>query len=280
MLDLYIGMMCIWLVAIIVFVVVRRTTMSFTCRQRTWLAVCVMAAGTGYVVFIRDSVLLARLFPFSNLIVLTTWFPIFCGALAALASQPDVKNRLRRILPTAALACLGIFTTIQPLLGAVPRCTDMWDDDVCRQSSWHSCSAACAATLLKQHDIAATEAELAELCLTRKGTTWQGLFRGMMLKTRGTPWRVEVSHESPPGIGKRLTSPAIISVGVPAGVDVDPIYTQTYGWPAGQLHSVVLLGFGPDGKPDIADPSVGRESWSAKDFDVLFRGIVMRLTLR
>ena len=31
---------------------------------------------------------------------------------------------------------------------------------------------------------------MAHLCLTRKGTHWMGLFRGLKLKTRGTDWTV------------------------------------------------------------------------------------------
>ena len=35
-----------------------------------------------------------------------------------------------------------------------------------------------------------TEQEMAELCLTRHGTSWQGLYRGLKLKTAGTGWDV------------------------------------------------------------------------------------------
>ena len=33
---------------------------------------------------------------------------------------------------------------------------------------------------------------MAELCLTRRGTSWMGLYRGLKLKTEGTPWKVEM----------------------------------------------------------------------------------------
>ena len=46
-----------------------------------------------------------------------------------------------------------------------------------------------------------------------------------------------------------------------------------------QLHSIVLPGFHADGRPDIVDPGVGRESWSAEDLCVLYRGVAVRLTI-
>lgn len=278
--DLYVAVAVVWLTAVVCFVIASRWAVQTTRRARSAMAVIVLLAGAGYVLYVRDSTLLTAFLPFSSLIILSCWFSVFCGILAGLAWQQAEASRLSRLWPVIALAALGVFSTIHPLLGAAPVCHDRWEGNVCLQSSWHSCSAACAATLLTQRGIDATEAELVELCLTRKGTTWQGLYRGLTMKTAGTEWRVEVSETSVADLRDYAVFPAILSVGVPVGVDVDPVYTDSYGWPPGQLHSVVLFGFDSDGNPQIGDPSVGRESWSAADLKVLYRGTVVRLVPR
>lgn len=278
MVDLYVGIVSVWVVAIVTFEVFRRSSVRWSVRQRTVTAAGVMATGAVWFLYVRDHVLLSSVFPFSNLIVLTSWYPIFCGVLGAMAwNAAKTGNRWRKLWPVAALAGLGVFASVQPLLGTPPECGDQWADGVCLQSTPRSCSAACAATLLRRYGIDATEAELATSCLTRNGTTWQGLYRGLSLETRGTPWHVRVAEVSSDELASGELIPAIISVGIPAGAVVDPVYSQTYGWPEGQLHSVVLTGFASDGRPQIADPSVGRESWSREDLDVLFRGNVIRL---
>src|SRR5260221_7046371 len=43
-------------------------------------------------------------------------------------------------------------------------------------------------TTLFRSGISATEQEMADLCITRRGTYWQGLYRGLKLKTAGTLW--------------------------------------------------------------------------------------------
>lgn len=280
MIDLYVAMSIVWLTAAVCFLMVSRWAGRTAGRTRSVTAVIVLLAGAAYVLYVRDNTQLTAFFPFSSLIILSCWFSVFCGILSGLAWQQAGASRFRRLWPVFALTVLGVFSTIHPLLGAPPSCQDRWEDDVCLQSSWHSCSAACAATLLKQHGIEATESEMVDLCLTRKGTTWQGLYRGLMMKTAETEWRVEVSEPSVTDLRDGEMFPAILSVGVPSGVSVDPIYTDSYGWPPGQLHSVVLFGFDSDGNPMIGDPSVGRESWSATDLQVLYRGVATRLVVR
>jgi hypothetical protein len=46
------------------------------------------------------------------------------------------------------------------------------------------------------------------------------------------------------------------------------------------MHSVVFLGFRPDGKARIADPEIGIETWSWEDLQVLVRGRAIRLVHR
>jgi hypothetical protein len=166
-------------------------------------------------------------------------------------------------------------------LGAPPHCTDVWTDGVSRQSTDATCSAAAAATLLRAHDIPATEREMAELCLTRRqGTNWQGLYRGLKLKTAGTPWDVEVFHCNLRELQATLSGPAILTVQLGPN-QTDQRYIDDFGWIPGLSHSAVLFRFSPDGLlVEMGDPSVGREEWSTDDLRILWTGKGMRLVRR
>ena len=98
---------------------------------------------------------------------------------------------MRAAAASPALGCGRLLAATWPLLGRTPACSERWDElGTCLQTTDYTCSPACAATLLKKYGIAATEQEMAELCLTRRGTSWQGLYRGLKLKTAGTDWDV------------------------------------------------------------------------------------------
>ena len=113
-------------------------------------------------------------------------------------------------------------------------CGNRWDQQgICRQTTPYTCTPACAATVLKMHGIPATEQELAELCLTRRGTTWQGLYRGLKRKTANTPYEVEVLSRSADSLRRLTPDCMVLTVGLPHGADVDPIYEQQYSWTRG-----------------------------------------------
>src|SRR5262249_9190240 len=144
---------------------------------------------------------------------------------------------------------------------------------------------ASAATLLHWYQIAATEQEMAELCLTRQdGTYWQGLYRGLKLKTRGTDWDVEVfSGKDLLDLQKMtLDGPGILTVGLPDDAPAYRIYQYDWGWVPGVSHSVVLFRFLPRQQVRVGDPSLdeGQENWSRNDLQVLWRGRGIRLVPR
>lgn len=238
----------------------------------------VMLVLAWFLIWGSESSVWSRLLPFSNLVVIANLVPL-CGAvLAGLAWMTSPGSRTRRAVPVAAIAALGVFALVKPMLGQPPPCRDDWVDGVCLQSSSVTCTAACAATLLREHGISATEAEMAELCLTRKGTGWKGLFRGLMLKTQGTDWTVRV-RQVPFEHLQSERGPLILDVGIPLGASVPDIYTTDYGWQPGILHSVVFYGFRAADRVAIAEPTpgVGREVWSADDLRILFRGRIYQL---
>jgi hypothetical protein len=237
-------------------------------------------------VYIRGiwyDVRLAELLPFSNLIVVGNWLPLLTAALAGLAWQRTRDAVLRRGLVSLELALAGVLSAFFPLLGTVPDCGRDWDSlGTCLQTTKHSCSPAAAATLLKKYGIETTEAEMAELCLTRQGTTWQGLYRGLKLKTQQTPWDVRVTHCEADQLCRLGNGPLIISVGLDRASTHDTDFEREQGWIPGVSHSVVLERFTSNGAAVIADPSqeMTREHWDAETLQTLWRGYAFQLVPR
>lgn len=281
MTDLVVGLIVIALLSAALFAAALR----FTKDRQPWvcdfLGTTAFVATMAYIVWLWDEPILARWLPFSNLIVLGNWFLPAGGFLAGIAWRRVPGGGCRKSGYALALIGVGLFATLKPLWGAPPECEKNWQDGFCFQTADESCSAACAATLLAAHGIDATEREMAELCLTRDGTAWQGLYRGLKLKTSGTRWDVEVLHGSAGELHK-LPAPAVLAVAVPTGSDVDSIYTEQYGWTPGDWHSVLFFGFLGNGRVAMGDPTpgVGREEWTEDDLRVLWRGRGFRLVPR
>ena len=297
MYDLYVGVVIMLMVSAGLFLIGRRIAIVAPRWMMNLLAILTILGVAAYVVYLRDNVLMAIMLPYSNLVVLGNWFPPGVGFLGGLAWIRVYGGRLRKGAYTAVLIAVGLFALLHPLLGEPPECKNEWrgyeldrfggpneNVDVCLQTSDATCSAACAATVLMLAGIEADEGELALLSLTRKGTTWQGLYRGLKLKTAGTAWDVDVFYcevdELPDLIGSG--NPMILAVGIPRGVDVDPKYVGDNGWDPGQLHSVVLIRFGDNGRVLIGDPTpdIGLETWSKADLALLWRGVGLRLVPR
>lgn len=121
----------------------------------------------------------------------------------------------------------------------------------CRQTSGYSCSAASAAMLLHRHGIAATEREMAELCVTMNGgiagggTSASGLMRGLRLKT-DEPRRIRIGRPA----YDLLPTPSIISL------RLSPTLT----------HSVLLERVTPEAAT-VVDPLYGRGTLNRGIFD-------------
>lgn len=112
---------------------------------------------------------------------------------------------------------------------------------VCHQTSGYSCSAASAVALLHRYGVEATEREMAELCVTKAGssrfagTSDSGLMRGLRLKLggRGMP---------------RITLPAYERIPTPSLVAVQLTNQLS--------HSILITGVAPD-HVKIVDPLYG-----------------------
>jgi hypothetical protein len=285
MLDIYLGLAITGGLSVVAFGFASVLSRQASIRLCNLLAITLVLC---LVLFIRDlwsSQAMAQWLPFSNLIVVGNWMAPTVAMLGGLAWRRVPGRFFRKSLLIGTMLGIAGYSLWHPLSGQVPRCTNVWRNGVCIQSTSASCSPASAATLLRWYRIPTTEQEMAELCLTRyEGTYWQGLYRGLKLKTAGTPWDVQVfaTRDLEELREKTTAGPAILTVGLVKNAECDPIYQTEWGWVPGVSHSVVLFHFGDDEHVRIGDPSVedGQETWTRKDLEVLWQGYGLRLVPR
>ena len=277
--DLYLGLLILAVISAATFAAGRTIGRRVSPRAANWLSLLTVASLVAYIGCVWDKAFLVGLLPFSNLIVLGNWCPLEAGFLGGLASTQFATSFWRRGVTVIGLLVAGVVVALFPLLGVAPCCGNAWSEGICLQTTNQTCSAASAATLLKLHGIDATEQEMADLCLTRRGTNWMGLYRGLKMKTAGTKWNVEVFSGSADELRNRC--PAILSVGLASEAQGDRLYQAELGWRPGMRHSVVLLGFVTDlveiGEPT---PDAGRERWTNRDLHELYLEQGMRLVRR
>jgi hypothetical protein len=281
--DLVVGYAAIAAGAVGVFLLTAWATRRIAPREINLLTILVVAALFLYIQQVWYQPALTEWLPLSNLIVVGNWLPLFSAAIAALVWQRTAHNWTRRTVTISALAGCATLAAVYPLLGNVPQCDNAWDRlGTCLQTTPQTCSAACAAMLLKKYGIEATEQEMADLCLTRRGTSWQGLYRGLKLKTAGTDWDVQVTACNAGDLQRMHGGPMILSVGLPSDAPANTDYTREFGWVPGLNHSVVLESYDRSEMAVIADPSLAmsREHWDRETLATLYRGTVVRLVRR
>ena len=281
--DLILGLVVIAATAIALFAFTARAARHHHPRAIDAVALLIVSGLFAYIRWLWYDPRLAEWLPFANLIVIGNWLPLFAAALAGLVWGRVSTPTTRQALTVAALAASGILAAVFPLLGESPHCGQRWDKlGTCLQTTSRTCSPACAATLLVKHGIPATEQEMAYLCLTRTGTSWQGLYRGLKLKTSGTAWDVQVCRGPLEELAQQTGGPMIISVGLASGAPPNSEFTREFGWVPGVNHSVILESIRPGGTVVIADPTqeMAREQWDREMLRLLWRGHAMRLVPR
>lgn len=280
--DLLLGIAVVVVACFAAYFATTRIAREWRPRERNVLGVVVLALIVLYIVHVWDNPSLAAWLPFANLIVIGNWLPVAASVLAALAWCDRRYSMRRRCVPVLSLTGVAGYSLLAPLLGDAPACYDRWDKHgFCVQTAPSTCGAACAATLLRMHGIDTTEAEMANLCLTREGTTWKGLYRGLKLMTEGTPWDVEVIHGGPMNIDQ-LPGPALICVGLETGNQESRLYEQEFGLMPGRTHSVILLSIVRNDCVWVADPApdVGKEVWTMEMLRDVWQQPSMRLVQR
>ena len=281
--DLIGGCAFIATLSALLFAGMLAVTRRLPSRTLSLMAVLIVASLVFYIQVVWCDVRLAGWLPFANLVVLGNWLPLYAALLAGVAWRRAAGSPRRQRVQLSALLLIGCYALLHPLLGTAPPCGDRWDKlGTCLQTTKLTCSPACAATLLSQHGIQASEQEMAALCLTRQGTSWQGLYRGLKLKTAGTAWDVQIIRCRPDELPRVARGPMILSVGLQAGLPADTDFTREMGWRPGVNHSVVLTGFSQRGVATIADPSVemSREHWDRRTLATLWRGHAIQLVPR
>lgn len=277
MTDLYAGLAIMAVVTVAVLLMTVLLTRGISRREATGTGVVVALLILLYLRYIWNQPFVSRLLPVSNLVVVSNWFPLIAAFLTGITWTHGYGTRLRRAVFGGTLIGFAVWSTVHPLLGSPPECDNRWDrHGICLQTSRYTCTAAAAATLLRQYGISAQESEMAELCLTRRGTTWLGLFRGLQLKVDGLALNVEVI-ECDLNAMLKLKGPLILSVGIDPEKPYRPEYVDKWGWEPGQLHTVVCFDQKVRGLRLIGDPAVGLEAWNHEDFRTLYRGRVVRL---
>lgn len=239
------------------------------------VAVCALMAV--YFGWIWDRPIVSRLFPFSSAIILGNWLPVIGSFLAGICLRTTRVHVVRRRALSAATSMLCGYSLLFPLLGSRPLCMPTEPLGALEyQTTDQTCSAACAASLLRMHGIDATERELAELCLTRKGTHWLGVYRGLKLKTAGTEWTV-VAEEIPSEYLRRGPMPlGVLSLTFGIGA-LERSAESGFGTDVG--HSVVSLGqsFGESLVVFDPAPDYGIETWNEEMRRDIKGGILLRL---
>jgi hypothetical protein len=282
MTDLILGAALITLLSVGFGVASARIAARLSSKAMNLYLVALIVATIAFCVVLRGRLPMARLLPWSNVIVVGEWVPIGIGGLIGGVLVKGGIPRWRRLLLAFGLATLGIYALTQPFLDSPPRSMDRWSKEgVCLQSSAASCSACAAATLLRSAGIESSETEMIPLCLTgTTGTPTLGMYRGLKLKTRHTPWSVSVFSANVDQLFEQDCWPVLLPVVLPRGAKVDPRYQQEWGWTPGLGHVVVVYGRVGNDRIDVGDPSIGREHWTVEDLRVLWPGYGMRLVRR
>lgn len=190
----------------------------------------------------------------------------------------DRALTIRRSLMVGIIVCCAIYSVMYFIPASPPVCGDEWVKPipplrwpVCKQTTDVTCSAASSATVLRTLGIMATEQEMAELCLTRRGTTWLGLYHGLSTKLLWTNYRTEFFQAEIadlPALAEK--HPLLLCCLLDSSTaEQVPEYVTFGGWHPGTAHSVVYFGRVPAGHI-IGDPSRGYELWSDQDLEILW----------
>ena len=228
------------------------------------LALCAVVLTLAFAGLLHGRLVLARLIPLSNAIVLGNWLPLGAALLAGVVhGQPDVPKWRKGALMLAlfAVGWLSVVWSISPHAPFQPL--NCYANGVCIQSTPTTCSACSVVTLLGHYGIESSELEMAELCLTGgRGTNLLGIYRGLVKKTQTTPYQVRtIVQYSFEDLQRNELWPMLVPLRQSELGAVLPVGNQQSSslW-LQQLfgttdHCVVIFGFTDYGTVRIGDPS-------------------------
>ncbi len=250
------------------------------------MAVIVVGLIGVYVYTVWGQLWIVNWIPLPSVIVLSNWFPILLSTLGAIVWLRMQSFSVGRRFPIMVIMLVAaVYSIVHFIPAAPPECRNEWERPVlpmiypvCKQTTPYTCSAAAAATILNTIGLETTEQEMAELCLTRSGTTWLGLYHGLATKLLGTKYQVEFFHGSIADIERSAQSaPILLCCELDADVaEMVPSYVNDGGWIPETAHSVVYFG-SVRGLHIIGDPSRGYEAWKSQDLAALWTGDGLRI---
>ena len=253
---------------------------SASSHKRGVAQLAAMLTMVGYMVFLWNKPLLANLLPTSSLIIVGNWLPCWAAFFIGIYVASPGTGQIRKGAVSIFTLLLAAYSTVAPLVGQPPECkTSRSTQTLLYQTSPYTCSAACATSLLRLHGIPATEEELADLCLTRQGTHWMGVYRGLKLKTENSEWTVVAEPFSKESLKRLAETPSLLALNL--DVSGFPEYVD-HGFQSGTGHSVLCLGNDAEGVVPVFDPSpdFGTEYWSDRIFRCVRSGVILRLVSR
>lgn len=281
MADLYQSLLLMFVLCCTAIIVGATAADRFSPRRSRQVQLLLTALMMAYMLWLWDRPLMAQLLPASGVIVLGNWLPVFGCCFAGFCLKTRSILPWRRVLMSTAIISLGAYSLVRPLLGQPPRCYPQYLSGVVQfQTDDGSCSAASAASVLRMCGIQTSESEMAQLCLTRRGTHWMGVFRGLKLKLAGTPWDVVAEDFRPARhLAESQAIPGVLSLTfVSAG---GPGFTAS-GFVGVTGHSVVTIRSTADRQLKVFDPSpeYAFETWNQEFLKDIRSGVLLRIVPR
>ena len=288
--DLTFAMVFMALMSIGIFFLVRRVLLNASPLILDGTASVLVVLIGVYVRLVWGQLWIVKWIPLASVIVLSNWFPLLLGALAGvLWVRTQSQSFLRRLPAQAILIGGAIWSVVYVIPQTPPVCGSEWIEPtqfipfrICRQTTPFTCSAAAAATILVSLGIETSEEDMATLCLTKEGTTWLGLYHGLSIRLRGTPYKAEFFECDVDELDAVIAShPALLCCQLSDEVDeLVPEYSAIKGWKPGVAHSTTLFAH-VSGRFLLGDPSQPEpEIWTEDDMSYLWTGRGLRIVER
>lgn len=247
-------------------------------------AILAMVATLWFAIQLHGNLAITKLLPVSNAIILGNWFPLFASILAGVLYSHEITPHWRRLCLCLIILAASWLTVLWNAIPFKFSSKNEFKNGVCLQSHPSTCSACSVVTLLDCYHITSDEREMATLCLTSgRGTQLLGIYRGLKIKTRGMPYRVNTLRgcTTPNDLKGLENRPAIIPVKTSTAVSrinkgsfseilsensVSSLAALFLGSPD---HCVVFFGFTDDNRVLIGDPANDRSGvvlWPIQKF--------------
>ncbi len=278
--DLFLAIILMTLIMLWTMILGMRLGKQASSSSQFGVQMLVVGVSCFYFLFLWNRPCLTRWLPHAALIILANWQAVIGSFFAGMYLSSGRIGRKRRLIVGPMTLVLAGYSIVAPVLGNAPTCIPASSaSPLITQTTPYTCSPAAAASLLRLHGIPATESKMADLCLTRRGTHWMGVYRGLKLMTQRTPWKVVAESFSRKTLLSLHEAPALLSV----DIDTDLIAAgYDHGFRGNTGHSVLALGAGGGDDVMVFDPapSYGIECWDREILSWVSEGVILRLVRR